>query len=412
MRYEFLVGLRYARAERTNHFVSFLSLVSMAGIALGVAALIVVLAVVNGFEREFRRGVLAGTPHVELTGSGGRLADWPAVATIAAATPGVRAVAPFAMAQGLLALDDKVRGVVLRGILPDAEDRAAGLGAQLRDGRLDGLVPGENAVILGTELARALGVKVGERVALLSPEGLAAANTPTPQMIPLRVAGLFSVGFYDFDISLAIMHLADVQALQRLGDDVSGLRVQLHEPLDARRIAFDLSRAMRDLSATDWTRGNQHLFHAVHTSRLMVVLVVSLLIAIATFNIVASLVMAVVDKQADIAVLRTLGASPGGVMRVFMVQGTVVGVMGTAIGVAIGVVLALNVPRLAGWVEAITGFQPINAEIYHISQLPSDLHAIDVVFTAVVALVLALLATLYPSWRAARSRPAEALRYE
>jgi lipoprotein-releasing system permease protein len=410
MKYELLVGLRYARAERTNHFVSFLSLVSISGIALGVAALIVVLSVVNGFEEEFRKGVLGATPHVQVSGYDGRLSRWEEVAKTAATVPGVIATAPFANAQALLSNDGKVRGAFLRGVVPALEDRAANLAQQMRVGTIDALVPGEHGVILGTELAKALGVTKGDRVALVSPQSTSVGSGP--RLRALKVVGTFSVGFYDYDTTLAIMHIADVQALFDMGDRVSGVRLKLADPLQAQTAGLAVSRVVRDVAITDWTRGNGHLFHAVKTSKLMVVLVVSLLIAIATFNIVASLVMVVTDKEADIAILRTLGASPGGIMRVFMFQGALIGVAGTFIGIVVGVLLSINVPALAEWTERTTGFQPINAEIYHISQLPSDLQAVDVMLTAVVALVLALLATIYPSYRASQQRPAEALRYE
>ena len=410
MKYELLVGLRYARAERTNHFVSFLSLVSISGIALGVAALIVVLSVVNGFEEEFRKGVLGATPHVQLSGYDGRLNHWEDVATTAATVPGVIATAPFANAQALLSNDGKVRGVFLRGVIPDLEDRAANLAQQMRDGTIDALVPGELGVILGTELAKALGVTKGDRVALVSPQNTSAGAGP--RLRALKVVGTFSVGFYDYDSTLAIMHIADVQALFDMGDRVSGVRLTLANPLEAHAAGFAVSRLLRDVAITDWTRGNGHLFHAVKTSKLMVLLVVSLLIAIAMFNIVASLVMVVTDKDADIAILRTLGSSPAGIMRVFMIQGALIGVVGTLIGIIVGVVFSISVPALARWTEQATGFQPISAEIYHISQLPADLQLADVVLTAAVALVLALLATIYPSYRASRARPADALRYE
>ncbi len=412
MKYELLVGLRYARAERTNHFVSFLSLASMAGIALGVAALIVVLSVVNGFEEEFRRGVLGATPHIQLSGYNGRLDRWEEVASQAAALPGVIATAPFANAQSLVSSDGKVRGVILRGVVPELEDRAANLGQQMRSGSVEALVPRTMRVILGTELAKSLGVTPGDRIALVSPQGPSGGSGAAPRLHAIEVAGTFSVGFYDYDTTLALMHMADVQTLFDMGESVSGVRLKLADPLRERAVALDISQLLPNIAVTDWTRGNAHLFHAVKTSKLMVVLVVSLLIAIATFNIVASLVMLVTDKESDIAILRTLGASPGGIMRIFIVQGTLIGVMGTAIGVLAGVVLSLNLEAFALWVEQKTGFKPIAAEIYHISQLPADLRLPDVLLTASVALVLALLATLYPSYRASRSRPAEALRYE
>ncbi len=412
MKYELLVGLRYTRAERSNHFVSFLSLVSILGVALGVAALIVVLAVVNGFEHEFRRGVLGATPHVQVQSFDGPLDDWRRVAAVAEQFPDVIATAPFINVQALLSNESNLRGVLLRGIDPQREDRAADLSRQIKQGKLEELVPGEGRVILGAELAKTLGVGVGERVMLVAPRTDGEGAGALPRVTPLTVIGLFSVGLYDYDSALGVMHLDDLRAQFGFGDRVSGVRLRLREPLEAPAVAAQLGGQLRQLAVTDWTRGNANLFHAVRTSKLMVVMVVSLLIAIATFNIVASLVMAVADKEADIAILRTLGASPGGIMRLFIVQGTTIGVIGTIAGVIAGVLIALNVPRIAKAVEDVFGFKPISPEIYHISELPSQLHSGDVILTAVVALALSLLATLYPSWRAARLRPAEALRFE
>lgn len=412
MKYELLVGLRYTRAERTNHFVSFLSLVSILGVALGVAALIVVLAVVNGFEHEFRKGVLGATPHVQVQSFDGPLEDWQQVAAVAERFPEVVASAPFINLQALLSNESNLRGVLLRGIDPQREDRAADLVRQIKAGKLDDLVPGERRIILGAELAKMLELSVGDRVMLVAPREAGEGAGALPRVTPLHVVGLFAVGLYDYDSALGIMHLDDLRELFGFGDRVSGVRLRLREPLDAPAVAAQLGGQLRQLAVTDWTRGNANLFHAVKTSKLMVVMVVSLLIAIATFNIVASLVMAVADKEADIAILRTLGASPGGIMRLFVVQGTTIGVIGTVAGVLVGVLLAWNVPRIAKGVEDLFGFKPISPEIYHISELPSRLLWGDVMLTACVALALSLLATLYPSWRAARLRPAEALRFE
>lgn len=412
MKYEFLIGLRYTRAKRSNQFVSFLSVVSMAGVTLGVAALIVVLSVVNGFEHEFRKGVLGATPHVQATGYDGTLTDWPRVAAAAKDVPGVVATAPYVHAQALISIGASVRGALLRGIDPALERRAVDLDHQMKAGRLDDLVPGSVGIILGTELAKGLGAKVGDRVMLIAPRSGAGGDGTLPRMKPARVVGIFGVGMYDYDNMLALMHIDDLRALYNFGSRVSGIRVQLADPMQADRVASELFRRQPDLLVTDWARGNANLFYAVQTSKRMVVLVVSLLIAIATFNIVASLVMAVTDKAAAIAILRTLGASPGGVMRIFMVQGALIGAVGTALGVLIGVVIALNVPALALWVEHTFGFKAISAEIYRIDQLPSRLEWTDVVLTATVALAMSLAATLYPSWRAARMKPAAALRYE
>jgi lipoprotein-releasing system permease protein len=416
MSYELLVGWRYTRARRAasgrSHFVSFISLVSMAGVALGVAALIVVLSVVNGFEREFRAGILGVTAHVQATGFDGTLEDWRAVAAVAARLPEVEAVAPFVNAQGLFSKDAQVRGTLLRGIDPALEARAADIDRYLREGaKLDDLVAGEMGVILGAELARLLDVKPGDRIALVAPRG-GNGGEALPRLQQLRVVGLFSVGMHDFDSTLALAHIDDVRKLFELGDRVSGVRLRIADPLRSRYVAAQLATELPRVAVTEWTRSNANLFHAVQTSKTMVVMVVSLLIAIAAFNIVASLVMAVDDKRRDIAILRTLGASPAGVMRVFIVQGAAIGVVGTLFGVVLGVLLAANVPEIAAWVERVFGFKALAPEVYHISQLPSQLRTGDVILTASVALGLCFAATLYPSYRAATLRPAEALRYE
>jgi lipoprotein-releasing system permease protein len=412
MKYENLIGLRYTRARRTSQFVVFLSIVSMAGVALAVAALIVVLSVVNGFEHEFRRGILGATPHVQATGYDGTITDWKAIAAHANLLTGVKAVAPYVSGQGLISMGAKVQGAVLRGIDPALESRASDLARQIQDGKLEDLKPGSMGLVLGSELARNLGVKVGDRVALVIPDANSTSEQAMPRMKPARVVATFSVGMYDFDNGLALVHIDDMRSIFRLGDRVSGVRIQLEDPMLAPLVAEELAQRQLDLFITDWTRGNANLFHAVRTSKRMVVLVVSLLIVVAAFNIVTSLVMAVTDKRSDIAILRTLGATPGAIMRIFAVQGVTIGVVGTVIGTVLGVLIALQVPTLVQWAERTFGFKAIDAEIYRIAELPSQLQWGDVLVTAGVALVLSALATLYPSLRAARVKPAAALRHD
>lgn len=414
MLYELLVGWRYTRARRRSHFVSFIALVSIAGVALGVAALVVVLSVVNGFEREFRNGILGAAAHIQISGPDGALERWQAVAQDARKVPGVIATAPYLHAQGLISNDNEVSGALLRGIDPALEAGAADIARYLDDGaQLDVLKRGENGIILGATLAERLNVKVGDRVTLIAPRGGSSAAQPLPRLAQLPVVATFRIGMHDFDSALALMHLDDVRVLFDLPEGVvSGVRLRLTDPLAARAVAAEVGARMPQLAVSDWTRLNANLFHAVQTSKTMVVMVVSLLIAIAAFNIVASQVMAVSDKAGDIAILRTLGATPGGVQRIFMVQGALIGVAGTALGLVVGVFLAWQVPAIARWVEKWLGFKAIAPEIYHIGQLPSELQWGDVALTAIVALVLCLLATLYPSRRAARVAPADALRYE
>jgi len=412
MKYENLIGLRYTRARRTSQFVVFLSIVSMAGVALAVAALIVVLSVVNGFEHEFRRGILGATPHVQATGYDGTIPDWKAVAAHANLLTGVKAVAPYVSGQGLISMGTKVQGAVLRGIDPALESRASDLARQIKDGKLEDLKPGSMGLVLGSELARNLGVKVGDRVALVIPDANSTSEQAMPRMKPARVVATFSVGMYDFDNGLALVHIDDMRSIFRLGDRVSGVRIQLEDPMLAPLVAEELAQRQLDLFITDWTRGNANLFHAVRTSKRMVVLVVSLLIVVAAFNIVTSLVMAVTDKRSDIAILRTLGATPGAIMRIFAVQGVTIGVVGTVIGTVLGILIALQVPTIVQWAERTFGFKAIDAEIYRIAELPSQLQWGDVLVTAGVALVVSALATLYPSLRAARVKPAAALRHD
>ena len=415
MRYELLVGLRYTRAKRRNHFISFISAISMAGIALGVAALIVVLSVMNGFQKELRARILGVASHVQVAGAGpgGRMTDWPAVAKIAATDPRVLAAAPFVNAQGMLSVGQSVRGSVVRGILPDLEDKVAEIGRHMRAGRLDSLRPGEFNIVLGSELARALGVLPGEKVALIAPQGLVTPAGVVPRLKQFNVTGIFEVGMFEYDAGLALVHLEDAQKLYRMGDVVSGVRLKLHDLFRSGAVSLELSRALgHEAYLTDWTRLNANFFRAVDIEKRMMFFIVFLIIAVAAFNIVSSLFMAVKDKQADIAILRTLGASPGSVMKIFLIQGTLVGLIGTLAGVVGGVLLAANVDVVVPFIESVVGFKFLSKDVYQISDLPSEVRAADVLVTAAFSFVVSMLATVYPSWRASKINPAEALRYE
>jgi lipoprotein-releasing system permease protein len=411
--YELFIGLRYTRARRRNHFISFISGISMIGIALGVAALIVVLSVMNGFQKELRARILGVASHVQITGPDNRLADWRSLADVAAKRPRVVAAAPYVNAQGMLSNDGNVRGAIVRGIVPGLEDGVADIGRHMVAGSLDRLVPGEFNIVLGAELARALRAYPGDRVTLIAPQGLVTPAGIVPRLKQFRVVGLFEVGMFEYDSGLALIALEDAQRLYQYGDQVSGVRLKLDDLFASREVARDLVSAVsRDLYVTDWTRSHANFFRAVQIEKNVMFIILLLIVAVAAFNIVSTLVMAVTDKQPDIAILRTLGASPGAIMKIFMVQGALIGVIGTLIGVAGGVLLALNIDVVVPFLERLLNVQFLSKEVYYISELPSDLQGRDVSVIAAVSLVLSLLATLYPSWRASRVRPAEALRYE
>jgi lipoprotein-releasing system permease protein len=413
VRYEFLVGLRYTRAKRRNHFISFISLISMAGIALGVAALIVVLSVMNGFQQELRTRILAVVSHVQLTGAGDRLEDWRAVAEKARADLRVVAAAPYVNAQGMLTFGRGVRGALVRGIDPALEERVADLGRHMRAGRLDSLKPGKFNIVLGSELARAIGALPGDKIALIAPQGQVTPAGLIPRLKQFTVSGTFEIGMYEYDSSLALVNLADAQKLYQLGDAVSGVRLKLDDLFAARAVAQDLSaRLAPEVYASDWTRSHANFFRAVEIEKRVMFIILTLIVAVAAFNIVSTLVMLVTDKQADIAILRTLGAAPSSVMQIFVVQGAMIGVIGAMIGVVGGLLLAWNIGTVVPAIEQLLGFKFLAADVYYISELPSDVQLGDVATIGLVSLAMSFVATLYPSWRASRVNPAEALRYE
>ena len=413
VRYELLVGLRYTRAKRRNHFISFISAISMAGIALGVAALIVVLSVMNGFQKELRARILGVASHVQVSGTNNQLADWQAVAQRALQDPRVKAAAPFVNAQAMLAAGQAVRGSVVRGILPEREEQVAEIGLHMRAGRLGALKAGEFGIVLGAELARALGVLTGDKVALIAPQGLVTPAGVIPRLKQFTVVGLFEVGMFEYDSGLALVHLQDAQKLYQMGDAVSGVRLRLDDLFASRSVARELMATMGpDTFATDWTRSHANFFRAVEIEKRVMFIILLLIVAVAAFNIVSTLVMLVTDKQADIAILRTLGAAPASIVQIFMVQGALIGVIGTCAGLVLGVLIGFNVATVVPFIENLLGFKFLAKDIYYISDLPSDVQLADVTTIGLVSLLLSFLATLYPSWRAARVNPAEALRYE
>ena len=411
--YELFIGLRYTRARQRSRFISFISLVSVIGIALGITVLITVLSVMNGFQREVRTRILSVASHIQISGPGDTLADWHGIADQAVKNPEVVAAAPYVTAQGLLSSGNSVRGAYIRGIVPEAEEKVADLAQHMKSGSLDALKPGEFSVVLGIELARALSVTVGDKVVLIAPQGQVTPAGILPRLRQFTVVGIFSVDHYEYDSGLALLHIEDAQKLYRMGDAVSGVRLKLHDLFRAGAVSLELSRTLGpDAYISDWTRLNANFFRAVDIEKRMMFLIVFLIIAVAAFNIVSSLFMAVKDKQADIAILRTLGASPGSIMKIFLIQGTLVGLIGTLAGVLGGVLLAANVDVVVPFIESVVGFKFLAKDVYQISDLPSEVRSYDVVVTALFSFIVSMLATIYPSWRASKINPAEALRYE
>jgi lipoprotein-releasing system permease protein len=411
--YELFIGLRYTRAKKRNHFISFISMISMLGIALGVAALIIVLSVMNGFQKEIRARILGVTPHLQVASNSGSIEVWQPIERIVATHPGVLAAAPFISGQGMLSENESVQGVMVRGILPDAEDRLTHLSDKMKSGKLDKLRAGEFGIVLGVDLARSLGARVGETILLITPQGQITPAGMVPRLKQFHVVGIFEIGMSPYDNALALINMTDAQKLYRMGDSVSGISARLKDLDQAPQISAELdSNLPSNLYTSDWTRQNANYFSAVQMEKKMMFIILSLIVAVAAFNIVSTLVMAVTDKQADIAILRTLGASPVSIMKIFMVQGVVIGLTGMLLGVISGVLVALNIGTIVPFIEHLFGVQFLAKDVYFISELPSDLQRSDVITVSVFSFAISIIATLYPSWRAAQTQPAEALRYE
>lgn len=417
--FEWLVGWRYMRARRRNQFLSFIALISMIGIALGVAALITVLSVMNGFQRELQARILGVTAHVELSGPQGKVEDWRPLAARGEREPGVAGAAPYVVAQGMLSAGGGVRGLKVRGIDPEREGKVSDIGRHMRAGTLAELRPGEYGIVIGIDLAYALRARLGDRLTLITPQGLVTPAGIIPRLRQFTVVGVFEVGMFEYDSGLALVHVADAQRLYRLGDAVSGVRLKLDDLMTARTIADRLAASLSSdpaigagATVTDWTKTHASFFRAVQVEKNVMFVILTLIVAVAAFNIVSTLVMAVADKRADIAILRTLGAAPASIRRIFMIQGSLIGIIGALIGLAVGIVLALNVGRIVPTIERVLGARFFDPNVYYITSLPSELRTTDVLTVAVIAFVLSIAATLYPSYRAAQINPAEALRYE
>lgn len=412
--FEWLLGLRYIRAKRRNGFISFISMSSMIGIALGVTALITVMSIMNGFQQELRERILGMTAHMTITETNHRLADWSSLYEQALALPNVMGAAPNIMEQGMLTHQDRVKGVMIRGVVPQMEGQVSDLAENMVIGRLEDLKPREFGVVLGFDLAQTLGVSVGDSVTLIAPQGSISPVGVLPRIKRLTVVGLFEAGMYEYDSGMAFMHMDDAAVVFKYAPgEVSALQLKLTDLFLVHRVRLVFSDYIDGVFyLRDWTQQHANFFKAIQLEKRMMFIVLALIIMVAAFNIVSTMVMVVTDKQKDIAVLRTIGASPLSIQAIFMIQGLVIGVLGALFGLMGGVVLSLNIDVIIPLIEQAFGFQFFPADVYYISEIPSKLEWSDVWAVSSLAFVLTLLATLYPAWRASRIQPAEALRYE
>ena len=411
--YEWLIGTRHLRSTHRRGFVSFVALVSVVGLMLGVATPIVVLSVMNGFERELRTRILSVTAHGTLTGLDGSVEDWRQVQQAALRRPEVVAAVPFIESESMIANGQRVTGAMVRGVLPEQERKATGLAQRLVEGELESLREGSYGTILGVALAKQLQVRVGDSVVLIAPEGTATPSGVVPRMRRFQVVGIFDSGMYEFDSSLALVHMADAAKLFRLGDRATGIRLALADPLMAPGLVRQLAVALGGgYFVTDWTRNHANFFRSIEITKSMMFVILLMIVAVAAFNIVATLVMIVKEKQTDIAILRTLGAGPRNVLAIFGIQGVLIGLAGTALGAGLGIVLSRNLQALVSALERALGTQFLDARVYYMSDLPAYVEGTDVLQVCAVAFALCALATLYPAWRASRTAPAEALRHD
>lgn len=407
------VGLRYTRSRRRNHFISFISLISTLGIALGVVVLITVLSVMNGFHKEVRERILGMASHGDVQALDGRMTDWREAMTLAREHPRVIGAAPYVEGQAMLSHRREVTGAIVRGVDPALEPEVVDVADHMVAGALTDLEPGKFRIILGRELAGALGVSVGDKVTVVVPQITVTVAGSMPRLKRFTVVGLFEVGMGEYDRGVAMVHIRDAAVLQQLGESVTGVRIRIDDVWMARQVSFELAEALQGrYRVLNWTDYHRNFFAALKMEKRMMGLLLFFIVVIAAFNIVSTLVMMVVDKQSDIAILKTFGASPGQVMRIFIVQGATLGAIGTLIGVAAGLALALNIESAVGAIESAFGVQFIDPSIYYIAKLPSDVQFSDIVMVGVGSFLLSLLMTLAPAWRAYRTQPAEALRYE
>ncbi|CAG7857865.1 Lipoprotein-releasing system transmembrane protein LolE [biofilm metagenome] len=409
----FYIGLRYTRAKRRTQFISFITLTSVMGIALGVTALITVLSVMNGFEAELRQRILGMTSHATLTGLYGQLENWSDAAYRIKNQPHVQGSAPFINGQVMINADRRVSGTMLNGIMPDYESKVSEVANHMQEGKLSSLVPGEYNIILGAELAKYLGTFVGDKITVISPQVNSTPAGVVPRMRRFNVVGIFKVGMYEYDRNMALIHIDDAAKLFRLDTAVSGLRIKLDDVFNAPKITQTLGAELSgQYIISDWTMAHENFFKAIKTEKTVMFIILLLIVAVAAFNIVSTLVMVVTDKRGDIAILKTQGLTSLSVMGIFMVLGTVIGVVGTIIGTIGGVLLAINAGHIVSDIEKAFKVHFLPADVYYISDLPSKLIWSDVYTIAAMAFLLSLIATIYPAWQASKINPAEVLRYE
>jgi lipoprotein-releasing system permease protein len=411
--FETWIGNRYVRSRNRNSFVSLISAISMLGIAIAVAVLIIVLSVVNGFERELQDRLLAMTAHANIEGIDRELADWETLQAVAERNPRVRASAPYVSGQALMVFREQLSGVELRGIDPVQEDAVSGVASLMLEGELASLAPGEFNIVLGVELANELDVGIGDKVTVTLAEGIVTPAGVVPRTKRFTVSGIYRVGMYEFDRRLAFVSITDARKLYRKRDTVTGVRLAVSEIFEAHEIVREVALEHGELVLiSDWTRRHVNFFRSIQITKSILFVILLLVVAVAAFNIVSTLVMVVKDKQADIAILRTIGARPTSILRIFITQGSIIGITGTVAGVLAGMLLATNLESVVTYLETVFGIKFLAADVYFISDLPSELRRSDVLQIASIALGLALVSTLYPAWVAARTAPAEALRYD
>lgn len=410
---ELFIGLRYLRAKKRNHFISFISLISILGTALAIGVLITVLSVMNGFQEELRNRILVMTSHVTVTGVMSGLKDWQKVVDALSDHPEVTGSAPYIRGEVMLSNAGNVQAALIRGILPEKESAVSTVAGKMKAGSLDDLKPGKFGIILGHELARSLGVWPGDKITVVSPQITATPAGVLPRLKRFEIVGTFEVGMHEFDSGMVLMHIQDAAKLLRSKDEVSGVRFRIKEIFDAPQVGYEFSKRLGgDYWVSDWTRRHANFFRAVKMEKMIMFVLLSLLVAIAAFNIISTLVMVVTDKESDIAILRTLGLSPAGIMKIFMIQGTVIGVFGTLLGMAGGVALSNHVETIVQYIEDKFQTKFMDPSIYYISDLPSQVLWSDVILVCGLSFTLTVLATIYPAWRASKTHPVEALRYE